>query len=114
MNCSTEADWISRSLTAPPLVGAGEPLEPAFGVSPLGLSMIAESACNLLALDGMRPIVDFLPGKFQPVRVCSSGKIKAGCIRLLTCAKGGRWCIVSVDASAPHPPHGTCVAIKGT
>jgi hypothetical protein len=62
----------------PPLVAAGEFLEPALGVPPFGLSMIAESACNLLAFDGMRPILGLRPGKFHTVRVCSSGKMKAG------------------------------------
>lgn len=78
INCSTEADCISCSLTAPPLVAAGEFLELALGVPPLGLSMMAESACNLLAPDGIIPILDLRPGKLHPVRACSSGKTKAG------------------------------------
>ena len=48
ISCSTEADCISCSLTAPHLVVAGEFLELALGVPPLGLSMMAESACSLL------------------------------------------------------------------
>lgn len=89
INCSTEAD-TSCSRTAPPLVAAGEFLELAFGVPPLGLSMMAESACNLLAPDGINPILGLRPGKLHPGRACSSGKTKAGCVRLLTCVKGGR------------------------
>lgn len=77
INCSTEAD-TSCSRTAPPLVAAGEFLELALGVPPLGLSMMAESACNLLAPDGITPILGLRPGKLHPGRTCSSGKTKAG------------------------------------
>lgn len=89
INCSTEAD-TSCSRTAPPLVAAGEFLELALGVPPLGLSMIAESACNLLAPDGISPILGLLPGKLHPDRACSSGKTKVGWVRLSTCVKGDR------------------------
>lgn len=90
INCSTEADCTSLSWTAPPLVALGECLELALGVPTLGFSMMAESACNLLALDGISPILGLRPGKLHPVRACSSGNMKAGWTRLLTCAKGGR------------------------